>query len=278
MGSLIRLAARLYPRPWRARYGEEFEALLEDLGGGGRVVFDVLKGALLMQFQRSWKGGSAALLTAAVLAVASWLAGRRPYVTPGAHQVFRMDSVPGALLEFLVLLVLLAVGAITLAVRRRRWLAPLIATTYLAAASLVSLLTPRTIVNIGDSYCWDLWCVGIRNVNATSQGQDVLYTAEVSIFADTSTAQHVPAAQAKQFFYALDEQGRHFPILRDLSFAGADVVVNPGESVKSSLALLAPASARKLYLTGDMTAPPWVRLYFGSDLNPFHRRTLLRLL
>ncbi|HEY7334373.1 MAG TPA: hypothetical protein VH639_05785 [Bryobacteraceae bacterium] len=278
MRSLIRLAAKLYPGPWRARYGEEFEALLEDVGGGGRVVVDVLKGALLMRFQRSWKGGSAALLATAVLSAVSWWAGRRPYLTPGAHQVFRMDSAPGALLEFLVILALIFVGAITFSARQGRWLAPLIAASYVAVVALVSLLTPRTVVNIGDTYCWDLWCVGIRNVNAIPQGRDVLYTAEVSIFADTSTAQRVPAAQAKQFFYALDEQGRRFAILRDLSFAGADVVVNPAESVKSTLAFLAPANTRKLYLTGDMDVPPWVRLYFGSDLNPFHRRTLLRVL
>lgn len=29
-----RVAARLYPRSWRDRYGPEFEALLEDTGGG----------------------------------------------------------------------------------------------------------------------------------------------------------------------------------------------------------------------------------------------------
>jgi hypothetical protein len=43
------------------------------------------------------------------------------------------------------------------------------------------------------------------------------------------------------------------------------------------LTFLAPANARSLYLTGDVTAPLWVRLYFGSDLHPFHRRTLLRV-
>jgi hypothetical protein len=40
---------------------------------------------------------------------------------------------------------------------------------------------------------------------------------------------------------------------------------------------LAPASVRKLYLTGDYAVMPWVPLYFGSDMNPLHRRTLLRL-
>jgi len=46
---------------------------------------------------------------------------------------------------------------------------------------LVSLITPRTIVSVGDSYCWDLWCVGVQQVNATAQGANTLYTADVTV-------------------------------------------------------------------------------------------------
>jgi len=40
------LAARLYPRAWRERYGEEFEALVEDVRPTWRNVADVFAGAL----------------------------------------------------------------------------------------------------------------------------------------------------------------------------------------------------------------------------------------
>ncbi|MGI8557931.1 MAG: hypothetical protein ACR2ND_06450, partial [Solirubrobacteraceae bacterium] len=36
----------LYPRAWRARYGSEFAALLEESGCGAREVLDLLRGAL----------------------------------------------------------------------------------------------------------------------------------------------------------------------------------------------------------------------------------------
>ncbi|MEX2272209.1 MAG: hypothetical protein WD690_12090 [Vicinamibacterales bacterium] len=36
---------RLYPRPWRERYGDEFVALLEKEGTGPRVVLNVMAGA-----------------------------------------------------------------------------------------------------------------------------------------------------------------------------------------------------------------------------------------
>jgi hypothetical protein len=281
MKHLIRLAALMYPKPWRERYGEEFEALLEDAGVNVRIVFDVLAGAVLMQVQRwqkLWTG--AALAIVALFAVSRWL-GQRPYITPGTHQVFRMDSTLGFFLEFLMVLSLVITALITLLAGRRRWIAPCIAAAYVGAVVLVSLLTPRTIVNIGDSYCWDLWCVGIQSVNTTPQGPNILYKAEVSLSVDSDTAQleltDPPKDPAKQFFYVMDELGRRFPILAYAPIPNGKVTVKPGESVKSSLTFLAPENARNLYLTGDVGAPPWVRLYFGSDLNPFHRRTLLRV-
>ncbi|MEO8100156.1 MAG: hypothetical protein ABI811_20820 [Acidobacteriota bacterium] len=41
--------ARLYPKWWRDRYGEEFAALLEDARPGLAGTFDICKGALAMQ-------------------------------------------------------------------------------------------------------------------------------------------------------------------------------------------------------------------------------------
>ena len=43
---LARLLVRLYPRPWRERYGAEFEALLQSGDGGLRAVANVVWSAL----------------------------------------------------------------------------------------------------------------------------------------------------------------------------------------------------------------------------------------
>jgi hypothetical protein len=53
MKHLIQWAARLYPRAWRKRYGEEFAALLEDTGPQARDTWDIAKEALSMQIQRT---------------------------------------------------------------------------------------------------------------------------------------------------------------------------------------------------------------------------------
>jgi len=60
------LAVKLYPRTWRERYGEEFQALLEDVNPGWRELADVAGGALKMQITH----GITPLKTIAALAVA----------------------------------------------------------------------------------------------------------------------------------------------------------------------------------------------------------------
>lgn len=278
MMRIIRLLAKLYPREWRSRYGEEFEALLEDMAAGGWIAFDVVGGALLMQVRRWHKAGAVALLTAMTLAGASWWVARRPYITSGSNQIFRMDSTAGGLLEFLVIVILSFLALLTMSgVAWGVRACAAIAGSYVGAVVLISLLTPQKIVAVGDSYCWDLWCAGIQRVTTTQSGPDKLYTAQLRIFADSRNAHSFSAEQAKRFVYIIDDKGRRYSMLPEFSLVGADATVQPGKSLTSSIVFRASASPGRFYLTADIPAPFWVRLYLGSDLNPFHRRTLLRL-
>jgi hypothetical protein len=51
MKPLLKLLARLYPSAWHARYGAEFDALLEDRPPRLRDAFDILSGAIKMQLR-----------------------------------------------------------------------------------------------------------------------------------------------------------------------------------------------------------------------------------
>ena len=51
MKRLARMIVILYPVAWRRRYGDELNALIEDSGSGWRVVLDLLKEAVKMQFK-----------------------------------------------------------------------------------------------------------------------------------------------------------------------------------------------------------------------------------
>ena len=93
MRPLLRCAAALYPSAWRARYGAELDALIEDAGGGWREFVDICKGAIKMQIVSAgvWRfAGACGLAGLLIAGVAAWR-------TPGQYQsvaVLRMAPAP----------------------------------------------------------------------------------------------------------------------------------------------------------------------------------------
>lgn len=82
MKALIRAAIRLYPPAWRARYGAEFAIFMEDVGPSWRDFWNVLCGAIAMQFSAMNIGK----LTAAVVAATALAAGIAEAAWPGWYQ------------------------------------------------------------------------------------------------------------------------------------------------------------------------------------------------
>jgi hypothetical protein len=148
---------------------------------------------------------------------------------------------------------------------------------YLIALVAFSLTAPGKIVKVGESYCMDIWCIGIERVSATPVGAQVRYKADVRIFSD---ANRVKTSAWGTTLYLVDDRGRRFAVVSDPSAIPFDVTLDPGQSVRTSLTFLAAADARHLFLTGDAAEQPpfWVKLYFGSDDSLLHKRTLLRVL
>jgi hypothetical protein len=147
--------------------------------------------------------------------------------------------------------------------------------TYAVAVMAVSLCAPQKIVNVGDSYCVDIWCIGVAGVSPKPLGQQTVYKVDVRIFSDGGTTSAKGAS-----LYLVDERGRRFPLVNDSAAIPFDVTLNPGQSINTSLTFVTAADARQLFLTGDTQREPpfWVRLYFGSDDSLLHKRTLLRVL
>src|SRR6185369_17203332 len=92
----LRLAARLYPRNWRDRYGDEFEALLDDVSPSWGDAADILRGAVKVHLT----SGSSFLRWSAIMGaiglifggIASFSVPKR-YISTG---VVRVESEPGA--------------------------------------------------------------------------------------------------------------------------------------------------------------------------------------
>jgi len=91
MGRMARWIIRLYPASWRARYGEELEALLLDTGADARIIGDLARGGMRMQL-KAWPFP----LLALVFGVVGMLVGAGiSFLTPSVYvseAVLRIDS------------------------------------------------------------------------------------------------------------------------------------------------------------------------------------------
>src|SRR5438105_3535780 len=96
------------------------------------------------------------------------------------------------LVSIAVVLSLLVSAALTMG--RNFSLAKRIASTtlkclaaWVVVANLISLLTPRTIVNVGETYCMDINCLGIDEVVTQAHASNTTYKLNAHVFNDANT-------------------------------------------------------------------------------------------
>jgi type II secretory pathway pseudopilin PulG len=197
--------------------------------------------------------------------------------------VIHSDSNLGAVLSFLAVIGIAATLLISVAQavsgKFRRALKSLLVAVAMAAAWMlavisVSLLSPRTIVSVGDSYCDDIWCISVEGVHTQASALETTWRVGVRIFSDANRVQ-ISARGAS--IWLTDDRGRRFPLLEDRSAPPFDMTLNPGQSVRTSLTFVAPSDVQHLYLTGSGTPSLLARLYPGSDDSLLHKPTLLRV-
>ncbi|HET9219792.1 MAG TPA: hypothetical protein VFR18_22620 [Terriglobia bacterium] len=205
--------------------------------------------------------------------------------------IIRADSELGALLTLFVFasaFIGIFASAVLLVFRKFRMTRKVLVGTlgsvslYVIVVLLVSLLSPQTIVNIGDSYCMDIWCIAVEQVTPSRREQDTLYKVDVRIFSDANTVKTSAKGAA---VYLLDDRGRRFNLVNDPSVIPFDVPLDPRQSIHTTLTFAVASDAEHLFLptsyhhAGDEGSVPfWVKLYFGSEANYLHKRTLLRVL
>lgn len=156
---------------------------------------------------------------------------------------------------------------------------------YVVAASVISWVAPQTVIKLGDSYCWDLWCMGIEKVTAIPRDGQVVYTIDVRVFSDANT---VTTGIDEARVYLEDDRGRRFPLVDDPSVIPIETRLAPRQSLNTSLTFVTPSDADHLVLTGDAPLPDriplswrffkiYADLHFGYE-KLSHKPTVLRVL
>jgi hypothetical protein len=175
-------------------------------------------------------------------------------------------------------LVFLALGRFRQARNIFRWWSAC-AAGYVAMTIAVSLLTPQAIVNRGQSYCNDNWCISIRSVTRTQLGHDIAVKADASVFTDDATA---TLGNKGASLYLVDEHNRRFPLIADPAVTAVfESELNPGQPLDTTLTFLAPADVQQLFLKidwpGNRLVKVLVKFVMGNDRSLLHRPTLLRV-
>src|SRR5215472_15947483 len=92
---------------------------------------------------------------------------------------------------------------------------------YVVVVIAVSLLSPQKVVDIGDSYCEDIWCIGIERVNVEPLDGSKKYDVAVRIF---SVANSTDISAKGASLYLMDERERLFPSIRNTEAVPFDTI------------------------------------------------------
>ena len=204
--------------------------------------------------------------------------------------IVHSDSFIGIMFLFLVMFGTCAgvlASAVLLLALKFRLAFKVLAWTALALSAFLVLqittltLTPQTVVKRGDSFCADIWCMGVTNVTATPTQQDTIYKVDVHIFSDAGSGGKI---HGKARLFLVDERGRRFALIPDPSVIPFNRELDPQEGIDTTLTFATQSDARQLYLTSEPTERhPFVLRVFTGDLLaerlPFiHKPVLLRVL
>lgn len=172
---------------------------------------------------------------------------------------------------------------------------------WVLVVTAISFAAPQTIVNVGDSYCVDIRCIGIDKVRAEPQGGQTIYNLDVHLFSDANT---VKVSFGAVSLVLVDERGRRFPMIPSSENPPPppyDTYLDPGQTIKTTLTFAVASDAKQLFLIDTpRTAPegakpgsiggkhtpswaPYFGLWFnlaslGNDRYPLHKPTLMRVL
>jgi hypothetical protein len=183
----------------------------------------------------------------------------------------------GAFFATLVSLVLVA-----LAVRRRTYARALASLRrlaiavglYLGVVVLVSVVSPRRELHVGDSQCWDDWCLAVTKVRPQTVNGTLSY--ELTLRISSRARRRAQRARDTQV-YLMDDRGRCYDPVPDPAAVPFDVLLQPEETVSITRVFHLPVDARKPVLVA--THGGWFPGLFiiGDPGSLFHKPKVVRL-
>jgi hypothetical protein len=170
-------------------------------------------------------------------------------------------------------------GHATLRRRRARAFArlrqlSLLVVLYLGAVLLVSLVSPRRVLKVGDDQCWDDWCLAVTHVSRRPANDTVAYEVTLRV---SSRARRVAQRERGVQVYLMDDHGRCYEPVPDDTATSFDVLLQPQEAVEITRVFHLPADAQDPVLVVSHGGGFPGIFVIGDSESLFHKRTVVRL-
>jgi hypothetical protein len=119
------------------------------------------------------------------------------------------------------------------------------AAIYFAIVIAVSLLTPRREFRVGDTQCFDDWCIAVVEAHPAESPPATSYDVTLRL---SNRARRTPMGEKGTVVYLRDAQGHRYDPLPDAAMVPFDTLLQPGVSVIAGRRFDVPREARDVGL------------------------------
>lgn len=145
---------------------------------------------------------------------------------------------------------------------------------YVGVVILVSLVSPRRVLHVGDDQCWDDWCLAVTNVHR--QPAEDAQTYEVTLRICSRAGRRAQRALDARV-YLMDDRGRRYDPEPDPTAVPLDTLLQPHEAVSVTRVFRVPADARDPVLVATHGEGFPGLFIIGDDASLLHKRTVVEL-
>ena len=145
---------------------------------------------------------------------------------------------------------------------------------YFAAVLLVAFFSTPPVHQVGETMCFDDWCITIADAKPTTTGSGQSWSVKLRI---SSRAKRITQRENYAAVYLVDSRGRKFHSDPASATVPLDSRVGPGESIEATRVFELPpdASDVRLVFTHEGGFPIWAFIIGENQL--FHNATVVKL-
>jgi hypothetical protein len=135
---------------------------------------------------------------------------------------------------------------------------------YAAIDVAIAWATSREVNRVGDTRCFDDWCITVTGARRTADG-----LVEVALQL-SSHAKRITQGERGTVAYLLDAQGRRYDAIPQLIIVPFDTPLQPGQAVSASRSFRVPAELHKLDFVYEHEGFPIQLFIIGEAGSWFH--------